>query len=62
MALYDQPKSSYSSTVNAKRIIADAIKLIDPIATPLLVALGGFDGARDKFELRGNGTKIEWLN
>jgi hypothetical protein len=61
MALYDQPKSSYSATVNAKRIIADAIKLIDPINTPLLVALGGFNGARDKFELRGNGTKIEWL-
>lgn len=61
MALFDQPKSSYSSTVNAKRIIADAIKLIDPIATPLLVALGGFDSARSKFELRGNGTKIEWL-
>lgn len=61
MAIYDQPKSSYSATVNSKRIIADAIKLIDPINTPLLVALGGFDGARDKFELRGNGTKIEWL-
>lgn len=61
MAVFDQPKSSYSATLNAKRIIADAIKLIDPIATPLLVALGGFDGARDKFELRGNGTKVEWL-
>ena len=62
MAPYEQPKSSYSATVNAKRIIADAIKLIDPINTPLLVAIGGFDGAREKFELRGNGTKIEWLN
>lgn len=61
MAVFDQPKSSYSATVNAKRIIADAIKLIDPINTPLLVALGGFNGAEDKFELRGNGTKIEWL-
>ena len=61
MAVYDLPKSSYSATVNALRIIADSIKLIDPIATPLLVALGGFDGAREKFELRGNGTKVEWL-
>jgi hypothetical protein len=61
MPPYELPKSSYSATVNAKRIIADAIKLIDPIATPLLVALGGFDSAREKFELRGNGTKIEWL-
>lgn len=61
MALFDQPKTSYSATTNAKRIIADAIKLIDPIDTPLLVALGGFDSARSKFEIRGNGTKIEWL-
>src|ERR1044072_792073 len=61
MAVYDQPKNSYSATVNAKRIISDSIKLIDPIATPLLVALGGFNAAESKFEIRGNGTKIEWL-
>jgi hypothetical protein len=61
MAVFDLPKSTYSATVNAKRIIADAIKLIDPVDTPLLVALGGFDSARSKFEVRGNGTKIEWL-
>src|SRR5574339_56604 len=61
MALFDQPKTSYSATTNAVRIISDAIKLIDPMDTPLLVALGGFDAARDKFDIRGNGTKIEWL-
>lgn len=61
MAIFDQPKSTYSHTTNAVRVIADAIKLIDPIATPLLVALGGFDSARGKFDIRGNGTKIEWL-
>ena len=61
MAVYDQPKNTYSATTNAKRIIADAIKLIDPIATPLLLALGGFSGGESKFELRGNGTKVEWL-
>jgi hypothetical protein len=26
-----------------------------------VVALGGFNGAESKFEIRGNGTKIEWL-
>lgn len=61
MALFDQAKSSYSDTTNAVRIIADAIKLIDPVDTPLLVALGGFNSAPDKFDIRGNGTKIEWL-
>jgi hypothetical protein len=61
MALFDQPKNTYSDTTNAKRIIADVIKLIDPVATPLLVALGGFNAARSKFEIRDDGTKIEWL-
>ncbi len=61
MAVFDQPKNSYSDTVNAVRIISDAIKLIDPVDVPLLAALGGFDGARGKFDLVGEGTKIEWL-
>lgn len=61
MALFDQPKNTYSDTTNAKRIISDAIKLIDPMEVPLIVALGGFDAARDKFDIRDNGTKIEWL-
>jgi hypothetical protein len=61
MALFDQPKNTYSDTTNAKRIISDVIKLIDPVATPLVVALGGFDAARSKFEIRDDGTKIEWL-
>lgn len=61
MAVFDQPKTTYSDTTNAKRIIADAIKLIDPIDTPLLVALGGYASARSKFDITGDGTKIEWL-
>ena len=61
MALFDQPKGTYSDTTNAVRIINDVIKLIDPVQTPLIVALGGLDAGRSKFELRGNGTKIEWL-
>lgn len=61
MALFDQPKNTYADTTNAVRIINDVIKLIDPVQTPLIVALGGLDGGRDKFDLRGQGTKIEWL-
>lgn len=61
MAIFDQPKNTYSDTTNAVRIINDVIKLIDPVSTPLIVALGGLDAARSKFEIRGNGTKVEWL-
>lgn len=61
MALFDQQKTTYSDTTNAVRIIADAIKLIDPVATPLLAALGGFNAAREKLDIRDDGTKIEWL-
>ena len=61
MANYDQPKNTYSDTTNAVRIINDVIKLIDPVQTPLIAALGGLDSARGKFEVRGNGTKVEWL-
>lgn len=61
MAIFDQAKNTYSDTTNAVRVISDVIKLIDPVATPLLAALGGFDSARGKFDIRANGTKIEWL-
>lgn len=61
MAVFDQPKSTYSDTTNQVRVISDVIKLIDPVQTPLLAAIGGFSGARDKFQIRANGTKIEWL-
>lgn len=59
--MYDQQKTSYSDTTNARRVISDAIKLIDPIQTPLLAALGGFNSARSKFSIKDNGTKVEWL-
>lgn len=61
MSVYDAPKSSYSETTQAVRIISDVINLIDPVDTPLLTALGGIDSARSKFRIRGNGTKIEWI-
>lgn len=61
MATYDQQKTTYSNTENAVRVISDIINLIDPVETPLLVALSGLDAARSKFEVRANGTKVEWL-
>lgn len=61
MALFDQPKSTYSDTSNQVRVIADVIKLIDPVATPLIAALGGFNSARRKLDIRDDGTKVEWL-
>lgn len=61
MAVYDQAKTSYSDTTNAVRVISDVIKLIDPVDTPLLAALGGLNSARSKFNIRANGTMIEWL-
>lgn len=61
MAVYDAPKTSYSDTGNVVRVISDIVQLIDPVDTPLLAALGGLDGGRSKFRIRGNGTKIEWV-
>lgn len=61
MAVYDAPKTSYSDTGNIVRAIADVMHLIDPVDTPLLSALGGLDGARSKFRIRQNATKIEWV-
>jgi hypothetical protein len=61
MALYDQPKTTYSDTTNAVRVISNIIQLIDPVDTPLIAALGGLDSARSKFKIRANGTMIEWL-
>ncbi len=61
MTVYDTPKTSYSDTTPQERVISDVIYMIDPLDTPLLAAIGGLDGARSKFNLRLNGTKIEIL-
>lgn len=61
ISVYDQQVNSYSDTTPHVRIVNDVISLIDPVDTPLLVALGGFDSARSKFKIRGNGYKVEWL-
>lgn len=59
--VYDQQKTSYSDTNPQVRVIADVIKIIDPVDTPLIVALGGLDGARGKLNIKADGTKIELL-
>jgi hypothetical protein len=60
-AIFDSPKATYTATNNQIRIISDVVNLIDPMDTPLLSALGGLDSGRSKFSIRGNGTKIEWI-
>lgn len=60
MAVFDQPKTSYTDTTPQVRAIGDLIHLIDPVDTPL-ISLLGLDSARSKFRLNVNGTKIEWL-
>ena len=60
MAVIDQQKTSYSDTTPQVRAIGDIIHLIDPVDSPLISILG-LNGARDKFRLSVNGTKIEWL-
>ena len=59
--VYDAPQTSYSDTTPQLRVIGDSIYMIDPLDTPLLAAIGGLDGARSKFKLNANGTKIEIL-
>jgi hypothetical protein len=59
--VYDQIKTSYNDTNIQVRIVADAIRMIDPVDTPLVVALGGLDAARSKFNVRENGKMIELL-
>lgn len=61
LAVYDQPKTTYSDTTNQKRVISPSIFMIDPRDTPLLAALGGLNGAREKFKISEDGYKIELL-
>jgi hypothetical protein len=57
-----QQKDSYSGSNNeVVRVVGDIIHYIDPMDTPVVAALGGFDAARGKFDVRLNGKKIELL-
>lgn len=59
--VYDQQKQTYSDTATQVRIISDVIRMIDPVDTPLIAALGGLDAARSKFQVRQNGKMIELM-
>ena len=59
--VYDQQKTTYSDTNTQVRVISDIIRMIDPMDTPLIAALGGLDGARSKFNIRQNGKMIELM-
>ncbi|MDH5507629.1 MAG: DUF5309 domain-containing protein [Anaerolineae bacterium] len=60
MAVIDQPKNTYVDTTAHARVISDVIQMVDPRDTPLISRLG-LDGAREKFNIRLNGYKIELL-
>jgi hypothetical protein len=59
--VYDQQKTSYNDTNIQVRIVSEAIRMIDPVDTPLISVLGGLDAARSKFNVRENGKMIELL-
>ncbi len=59
--MYDQPTTSFSDTTGHQRVISNAVFMLSPKNTPLILALGGFDAARNKFKLRGDGEKIELI-
>lgn len=63
MANLTSPLTTYSDTTPQKRQITDVIDLIDPTDAPLVEALGGLDGAADKFRFVnvGDSTTSEWL-
>ena len=59
--VYDQQKTSYNDTNIQVRIVSEAIRMIDPVDTPLIQLLGGLDAARSKFNVRENGKMVELL-
>lgn len=59
--VYDTPLSTYNDTNIQVRIVSEAIRMIDPVDTPLIQLLGGLDAARSKFNVRENGKMIELL-
>jgi hypothetical protein len=53
---------TYFDVTPQKRVITDVISLIDPSDTPCVEALGGLDGAMEKFRfVNWPSTTVEWL-
>ncbi len=61
MTVYDQPATSFSDTTGHQRVISNAVFMLSPKDTPFILAVGGFDAARNKFRLNGDGEKIELI-
>jgi len=60
MAVVDQPRTTYTDTNIARRVISDSVSLIDPSDTPFLAKFPP-GSAESKFSIVRGGTKIEWL-
>jgi len=54
------PYTTYSDTTPQMRVISNVIANINPKDIPLIVAIGGLDGAAG-WNWTGKGTKCEWL-
>jgi hypothetical protein len=61
MAVKDMPISTYGDTNTQPRVLSEVVNMIDPTDTPFIELVGGLDGARSKFKIGMNGTKIEIL-
>ena len=66
MATVSLPLTSFTDSASApyfkKRVISNAVELIDPIDTPLLDAIGGLNGGAGIFSFTNPpSTKIEWI-
>lgn len=58
--MFDAPRTTYSDTTAQRRVISDAIFLIDPVSTPVVARLG-LNSARQKFRIALDGKKVEIL-
>lgn len=54
--------NSFGETAFKKRVISNAVELIDPIDTPLLDAIGGLNGGSNVISFSNPpSTKVEWV-
>jgi len=60
--MFASPATTYSDTTPHKRVITDYISLLDPSDAPMVMRLGGLDGASAKFQFVNEpSTVVEWL-
>lgn len=61
MANQAPPIWTESHSAYQKRVITDYVAMLDPSDAPFVEAIGGLDGASDKFKFTATGIKYEWL-